>query len=121
MINTRWVTLVLSIHLFGFFLSSSEIASAVFLLCFVITASIALLFHQHEVKVRAYRIFDNPANVHKFEQWIENKPELADAITWAHQLPPDDFMTFCRLLVEVRYHKDQSALELVSRHFRREK
>jgi hypothetical protein len=120
MINTRWASIVIALQIFGFILSGSPY-DAVFLMTLMITAIICLLFHPHQLKLRAYRVFTDPATVYKFEEWIQNKPELAEAIKWAHALSPDDFMTFCRLLVEVRYQKDQNALELVSQHFRREK
>ena len=54
-----------------------------------------------------------------FEKWLEDKPKIVEAVKLSRELSPDDFMTFISLLVEMRYKRDQTALEYVSRFFNR--
>lgn len=120
MINLRWTVTLMAVHIFFFLAAESSEVRMIALNLMLVTATLALMFHSHEINIQAYRIFDEDKNVYAFEEWISDKPELGQALAYAHNLNPDDFMTFCRLLVEVRYHKDQKVLEMVSRYFRRE-
>ena len=55
------------------------------------------------------------------ETWLRNRPALREAVRLVHNLPPDDFMRFCRLVVELRYEKDQMSLAHVAERVRKEK
>lgn len=116
MVNIRWLYPVLGVLLILGLLGNKESLTAGLVL-----AGLALVFTPDQLKIRAYRIFDRKENVVKFEDWLDERPDLADALQKAHNLTPDDFMTFCRLLVEIRYKKDQAGLEMIARQFRREK
>ena len=54
------------------------------------------------------------------ETWLAHNPDLYHAVRVVQNLTPDEFMRFCRLVVEIRYSKDQLALTHVSRAFQRE-
>lgn len=54
------------------------------------------------------------------ETWLAQNPDLYRAVRVVQNLTPDEFMRFCRLVVEIRYSKDQLALTHVSRAFQRE-
>lgn len=54
------------------------------------------------------------------ETWLAQNPDLYRAVRVVQNLPPDEFMRFCRLVVEIRYSKDQLALTHVSRAFQGE-
>lgn len=54
------------------------------------------------------------------ETWLAQNPDLYHAVRVVQNLTPDEFMRFCRLVVEIRYSKDQLALTYVSRAFQRE-
>ena len=54
------------------------------------------------------------------ETWLAQNPDLDHAVRVGQNLTPDEFMRFCRLVVEIRYSKDQLALTHVSRAFQRE-
>ena len=54
------------------------------------------------------------------ETWLAQNPDLYHAVRVVQNLTPDEFMRFCRLVVEIRYSKDQLALTHVSRAFQKE-
>ena len=119
MIDYRWAIPIL-VALFVGYAFAEGTAQGVLALAFMNAAMLVLMFHRTQIDIHAKGVLGRTEE-HEFEAWLQKRPELLEAVRVAHSLTPDDFMTFCSLLVEVRYYKDQKALELISRHFSREK
>lgn len=71
---------------------------------------------------RAMNIFDLPRGAktefHGFSIGDEN---FANAIHYIHAMSPDEFMRFCRAMVELRYDAEQNGLAAVAEYLRRKR
>lgn len=119
MVDYRYLWPILGILLLGWAIMPFPYNLAISQ-CLLTVCCMVLMFHPTRVEIIAKGVGDlRGVQELNFEKWLEDKPKIVEAVKLARELSPDDFMTFISLLVEMRYKRDQTALEYVSRFFNR--
>lgn len=92
------------------------------LLALLILGPLAYSCKKSEISIKYGRdIFASHYNRNIFYANLKEDKALREAIEYVWNLTPEDFVTFSRVLVEIRDSSNQEALKEVSRYFRRKK
>lgn len=100
---------------------SYPVLSMIFLTGVVLQLNLVNVFRANEVKIRVKDLFEDNYSVNQFKAQFKDDPKFAESLSYISSLPPDDFIAFSRLMIEVRYQHDQVAMKAISRQFRLEK
>lgn len=69
--------------------------------------------------IKTKALFEERWSTTEFKELLEKNPEFKVAVQYCFNLSSEDFLRFCRLLVEYRDESNQKALKDVSDFFRR--
>lgn len=79
------------------------------------------VFRSHQVKVVARDLFEDNARVNELHSQLLNDEEFSQALSYAAGLDSNQFIVFCRTLIEVRNERNRRQLREMSSQYRREK
>lgn len=75
---------------------------------------------EDKLPLKIQGLFEDNYSYNEFKERMAEDPEFAQALRYIYSLSSKDYMAFCRLVVEARYHHDQSVLRIQSNQFNKE-
>lgn len=104
-----------------FFSQSNPSLALVFLGGVMLQLNMMNVFRSHKVKVIARDLFEDNARVNALRAQMMEDEEFSQALSYAAGLDSDQFITFCRAVIEVRNERNRRQLRELSGQYRREK
>lgn len=82
----------------------------------------SLRVHRVEDKLplKIQGLFEDNYSYNEFKERMAEDPEFSQALRYIYSLSSQDYMAFSRLVIEARYHHDQSVLRIQSNQFNKE-